>query len=226
MIDLEVDLSDPKFLACVTDAADAAFIKPWSRDSADTTDVNGNRKSVSSQLQPTFIRDFGNSHYCARNADGSTTTFNHVDEFAQWVGAGKGCDLPRVVSNVASQNLGNFLKNSLFLRHDDNKDSQSILRLWDGTPVMPLAVARASYVFGKDRNGDITLDYCWQSNSALNSGKLLKVKQMTDYVSVDVADQQHASLRIDVRVTIARDGEWHIGNPRVQARGWNVPASQ
>lgn len=227
VIDTEVDLSDPQFLPFVTSAAEAAFIKPWTHDRVDARDTNGNRKSMNRQLQPSFIRDFGNSDYSVRGDDGSLTEITDVDEFALWVGAGKGCDLPRIVSNIASQNLGNFLKNSLFLRQDTKGQSQSVLRLHDGTPVMPLAIAKASYIFGKDKDGNITLDYCWESTSQLNRGNLLRVKRMTgDYSQAVIADQSGASLHISTRVTISRDGEWHIGDPRVQAAGWNLPVTQ
>ncbi len=226
-IDTQIDLSDPQFLQFVNSAAEAAFIKPWTHDTADTRDSDGQRKSVTKQLQPSFIRDFGNSDYRVRNADGSVTPFADTDEFVQWIGAGKGCDLPRVVSNIASQNLGNFLKNSLFLRQDENKVSQSVLRLHDGTPVMPLAIVKASYVFGKDDDGDITLDYCWESSGELNRGNPLRVKRMAgDYSQTPIADQATASLRITTRITISRDGEWYLGNPRVQAKGWHLPAQQ
>ncbi len=227
VVDTKVDLSDPQFLTFVTSAAEAAFIKPWTHDSADIRDINGNRKSMNRQLQPSFIRDFGNSDYRVRNEDGSLTEFADVDEFALWVGAGKGCDLPRVVSNIASQNLGNFLKNSLFLREDAKGQSQSLLRLHDGTPVMPVAIAKASYIFGKDRDGDITLDYSWESASKLNRDKLLRVKRLTgDYSQAAIADQAAASLRITTRITICRNGEWYIGDPRIQAAGWNMPTTE
>lgn len=227
LVDTVVDLSDPQFLPFIKGAAEAAFIKPWTHDTADTRDNEGNRKSVTNQLQPSFIRDFGNSDYGVRNADGSVRMFADTDEFVHWVGAGKGCDLPRVVSNIASQNLGNFLKNSLFLRHDEHQTSHSVLRLHDGTPVMPLAVVKASYVFAKDDDGGITLDYCWETSAGLNRGNLLRVKRMTgDYSQTPIADQESASLRITTRITISPDGDWTLGNPRVQAQGWNLPAAQ
>lgn len=126
-----------------------------------------------------------------------------------------------MVSNIASQNLGNFLKNVLFLRQDADGNSQSVLRLHDGAPVIPLAVAKASYVFSKADDGTLILDYEWRSAAELNSGKPLRVKRMVGDHGVSAV--QDAELSIKVKLTIAPDGQWRIGNPSIQAKGWHMP---
>jgi hypothetical protein len=54
-----------------------------------------------------------------------------------------------------------------------------VLREHDGTPIMPLAIAKASYTLSKDAAGNMTLDYEWNSSNELNGDKALRVKRMT-----------------------------------------------
>lgn len=220
-VDLGVDLDDPRFDTFVRDAADAAFSKPWKNDTSDVTDVNGNRKKNADKLQPTFIRDFDNSLYYCLDNEGERVRLDTTDAFIDYIGTGQCEHFAKVVSNIASQNLGNFLKNVLFLRQDAQKKSHSILRLNDGTPIMPLAIARASYTFARDARGKLTIDYCWESSAKLNAGNPLRMKTLDDASrTLQVSDE--AKLRINVRVTVDPDGQWEIANPRVQASGWNV----
>lgn len=227
VIDREIDLADPKFLDFVKQAAEAAFIKTWVHDSADTKGADGNQSPNASRLRPTFIRDFGNSNYCVRKADGSQEKIRTEEEFLAYMDQRKGSELPRIVSNIASQNLGNFLKNSLFLRKDANGQSQSLLRFWDDSSLLPVANVKAEYVFEKKQDGTIILDYCWESSSTVNGSKPMQARCLASDGSTEVIRvQDHASLRITTRITIEDDGEWHIGNPRVQASGWNLPAEE
>lgn len=222
VVDAEVDLEDPAFSGFVQQVAQANFIKPWTHDSADASDaVTGAKKKHADLLRPTFVRDFDNSDYYFRKADGSVEKIADTDQFIRLIGPGSGGDLPCIVSNIASQNLGNFLKNVLFLRHDADGNSQSVLRLHDGTPVMPLAVSKASYVFSKADDGNLVLDYEWKSSAALNAGKALRVKRMSGDNSISAV--QDAELGISVRLTISQDGQWHIGHPAIRAIGWHMP---
>lgn len=222
VVDTEVDLEDPAFSSFVRQVAQANFIKPWTHDSADTgNSVTGAKKKNADVLRPTFVRDFDNSDYYFRTADGAMEKISDTDQFIRLIGPGSEGDLSRVVSNIASQNLGNFLKNVLFFRLGPDGNSQSILRLHDGTPVMPLAVVKASYVFSTADDGSLALDYEWKSAAELNAGKALRVKRMTGDNSV--SEVQEAELGIKVRLTIAPDGQWRIGNPSIQARGWHMP---
>lgn len=224
VVDAEVDLEDPAFSGFVQQVAQANFIKPWTHDSADASNaVTGAKKKNADLLRPTFVRDFDNSDYYFRRADGSVEKMADTDQFIRLIGPGSEGDLPRIVSNIASQNLGNFLKNVLFLRHDADGNSQSVLRLHDGTPVMPLAVSKASYVFSKADDGTLALDYEWRSSAALNAGKALRVKQMSG--DNGILEVQDAELGIRVRLTIAPDGQWRIGHPAIRATGWHMPVS-
>lgn len=225
VVDIKVDLKDPQFTKFVNAAAEASFLKPWTHDSADTSDsVTGEKKKNANVLRPTFVRDFDNSEYFFRNADGTLSRIKDTDHFIALVDNGKSSGMAPIVSNIASQNLGNFLKNVLFLRHDSEGISQSVLRLHDGTPIMPLAVVKASYTLGKDSQGNITLDYEWNSSNHLNSGKTLRAKRMAgDQSAYDV---QEAALKIKVRITIGPDREWHIGDPRIEASGWSLPSGE
>ncbi len=221
LVDMDVALDDSRFDAFVADAANAAFLKPWEKDTSDVTDIDGNRKKNADKLKPTFIRDFDNSFYYCRDQAGQLTRLKNTDEFIAYIGQGQIRDFAGIVSNIASQNLGNFLKNALFLRHDAQKKSQSILRLGNGTPIMPLAVARASYTLSKSTDGRLIIDYCWDSNATVNGNKPMRAKTLDDHgVSFEVSND--AKLKVSVRVTIAPDGDWEIANPRVQASGWSM----
>lgn len=224
VIDTVVDLNDPEFVKFVENAADAAFIKPWDHENVDARDpVTGLRRKNADTLKRTFLRDFGHSNYFAKKSDGTLEKIIDSDQFIALVGPGENGKLAKIVSNIASQNLGNFLKNILFIRTDSSGISQSILRLHDETPIMPLATIRANYVFEKDAAGRIILDYESNASNKINGDKPLRVKRMTgDNATADIAD---ASLNIKVRVVIEPSGEWSIGNPLVHAEGWNIPTA-
>ncbi len=219
LVDIRVALDDPRFETFVRDAAQAAFEKPWEKDTSDVTDTDGNRKKNADKLMPTFIRDFDNSLYCCSDNEGQLVKLNSTDAFIEYVGKNQGSEFAKLVSNIASQNLGNFLKNALFLRQDAQEKSHSILTLSDGTPIMPIANARASYTFSRNAGGDLTIDYSWDSSAEVNGGKPMRVKTMdASPTTLQVSDA--AKLKISVRVTVAPNGEWHIADPRVQASGW------
>lgn len=223
-VDTELDLEDPAFAGFVQQVVQSNFIKPWTHDSTDTSDsVTGANKKNGDVLRPTFVRDFDNSDYFFRRADGCVEKIVDTDQFIRLIGPGSDGDLPRIVSNIASQNLGNFLKNVLFLRQDADGNSQSVLRLHDGTPVMPLALTKASYVFSKADDGTLVLDYAWKSSAALNAGKALRVKRMSG--DHGISEVQEAELGISVRLTIAPDGQWRIGHPAIRATGWHLPVT-
>lgn len=225
VIDVQVGLDDPRFINFVQSVAQANFMKPWTNDSADTSNsATGMKKKNVDVLRPTFVRDFDNSDYFFLGADGKQRRVDNTDDFIALIGGDEGSGLASIVSNIASQNLGNFLKNVLFLRHDAQGISQSVLREHDGTPIMPLAIAKASYMLSKDAAGNITLDYQWNSSNELNGDKALRVKRMTGDTSSYAV--QEATLKIEVRITIARNREWHIGDPRIKASGWSLPSGQ
>ncbi len=223
VIDTVVDLNDPEFVKFVENAAGAAFMKPWDHENVDGKDpVTGLSRKNADTLKRTFLRDFDHSNYFAKKSDGTLEKIIDSDQFIALVGPGENGELAKIVSNIASQNLGNFLKNILFLRTDSSNISQSILRLHDETPIMPLATLRANYVFEKDAAGRIILDYESNASNEINGAKPLSVRRMTgDNATAGIAD---ASLNIKVRVVIEPSGDWSIGNPLVRAEGWNIPA--
>lgn len=225
VIDTKVKLDDPRFIKFVQSVAQANFMKPWTHDSADTADsATGVKKKNADVLRPTFVRDFDNSDYFFRDVNGTRSRINNTDDFMALIDGEEDSGLASVVSNIASQNLGNFLKNVLFLRHDSQGISQSVLREHDGTPIMPLAIAKAGYTFAKDEAGNITLDYEWNSSNEINGNKELRVKRMTGDTSSYTV--QEATLKIAVRITIARNRQWNIGDPHIKASGWSLPSGQ
>ena len=215
-VDSVVDLEDPAFSIFVKNASDAAFMKPWAKDSSDVNEALKHHLSV---VKPTFARDFTNSSYQVREADGSLRKLQAIEEFMAYVDGDGKQGLSMVVSNIASQNLGNFLKNALFLRQDSNGVSQSILKLYDGTPIMPQALAKASYVLSKDKNGTLIVDYTWESSKAINGTKEIRARELDGNNPTFAIE--NPSLKIRTRVSIESNGKWSIDNPQIQAEGWN-----
>ena len=216
LIDKEIDLGDPQFLDFVNAAADAAFIKTWNKDSSD---VASDLRRHLGAVKPTFARDFQHSIYEIKNSDGSLKKIDTIEEFIEFIGSENETNLPMVVSNIASQNLGNFLKNVLFLRENNEKISQSILRLDDGVPIMPIALAQAKYTFSKNSDGKVIIDYEWTAGEESNKGNPLRAKRMTGTFSQSTV--KDATLSIKVRVEVNPDGRWYINNPHVVAENWN-----
>jgi hypothetical protein len=216
VIDKTIDLGDAQFLDFVKAAAEGAFIKTWDKDSSD---AGLELKKYYNVVKPTFARDFKNSSYEIKNSDGSLRKISTIEEFIEFIGNGNEGNLPMVVSNIASQNFGNFLKNVLFLRENKEKISQSILRLDDGTPVMPLAIAKAKYTLSKNSDGKIVIDYEWNASQEINGEKEMRVKKMTGDQSQSLV--KDATLNIKVNIEINPDGRWHINNPHVIAENWN-----
>lgn len=218
VLDTDIDLNDPAFSKFVASAAHAAFIKPWEHDSSD---VGHTLRGYLGEVKPTFARDFDNSDYFFRQADGSLKKLTSIDMFLACVKPAKpdaNRDLPKVVSNIASQNLGNFLKNALFLRQDINGVSQSVLRSSDGTPLMPLAVVKATYVLSKDANDAIIIDYTWSSSAEINGAKEMRAKEMMGDFKNSLVE--NGSLEIKARVRVEASGEWAVFDPHIRAKGW------
>ena len=216
VIDKTIDLGDVQFLDFVNAAADAAFIKTWNKDSSD---VASDLRRHLGAVKPTFARDFQHSSYEIKNSDGSLKKIDTIDEFIEFIGSENETNLPMVVSNIASQNLSNFLKNVLFLRENNEKISQSILRLADGVPIMPIAIAQAKYTFSKNSDGKVIIDYEWTAGEESNKGNPLRAKRMTGTFSQSTV--KDATLSIKVRVEVNPDGRWYINNPHVVAENWN-----
>ena len=214
-IHTEVDLNDPAFSGFISSAAYAAFIKTWEQDHSD---VQNDLRHYLSDVKPTFARDFENSHYFFKDADGSLKRLSSIEEFVALTKSASHADLPKIISNIASQNLGNFMKNALFLRHDTNGNSQSILKRRNGTPVMPLATVSASYVFRKNTDGSISIDYNWSSSKSINGAKEMRAREMTGNFPTFAV--KNAALDIRVTIKIQPDGQWQIFNPHIKANGW------
>jgi hypothetical protein len=216
LIDKEIDLADPEFIDFVKARINDTFFGMWAKDS---TDAGLDFKKYYSVVKPTFARDFGKSTYEIKNSDGSLRKISNIEEFIEFIGNGNEGNLPMVVSNIASQNFGNFLKNVLFLRENKEKISQSILRLDDDTPVMPLAIAKANYTLSKNSDGKISIVYEWSASQEINGEKEMREKKMTGDQSQTLV--KDATLNIKVNIEINPDGRWHINNPHVIAENWN-----
>ncbi|CAM8666728.1 hypothetical protein MCEMSE6_00474 [Oxalobacteraceae bacterium] len=215
-IDKEIDLGDPQYLDWVNGAADGAFIKTWDKDNA-TVD-NSELKKYLEFVQPSFARDFKFSSYEIKNSDGLIKKLNSIDEFMEFIGPGSEGNLPKVVSNIASQNLGMFLKPVLFYREQKGKIPESVLHLDDGTPIRPSVNFRQKYTFSKNSDGKIIIDYESNASKEFQNAKPMMVSKNSGGLAIDVND---ATIKIKVLIEVNPDGRWYINNPHVVAENWN-----
>jgi len=215
-IDKEIDLADPRYLDWVSAAADGAFIKTWDKDNATVDDSE--LKKYLEFVQPSFARDFKFSNYEIKNSDGSLKKINSIDEFIEFIGPGSEGNLPKVVSNIANQNLGMFLKPVLFVRTEEGKTPESVLHLDDGTPIRPNVNFRQKYTFSKNSDGKIIIDYESNASKEFQIGKPMRAAKNNGGSAIDVND---ATIKIKVLIEVNPEGRWYINNPHVVAENWN-----
>ena len=169
----------------------------------------------------TFIRDFRNSTYKIKESNGSEKNISSIEEFLNFFDSHENKSVGMIVSNIASQNLGIFLKNSLFRRSDKNGNCQSVLRLVDDTPITPLANFKAVYVLSRDSKDNVILDYESHCDSKTGKGQLMADTAVENSQRIVISDD--ANITIKIRVIIEPSGEWSIENPHVYAEFWNIP---
>jgi hypothetical protein len=215
-INKEIDLGDPQYLDLVNRVVDGAFIKTWDRDNATFDDSE--LKKYLQFVQPSFARDFSHSNYEIKNSDGSIKKLNSIVEFVEFIGPGSEGNLPRIVSNIASQNLGMFFKPVLFYREQKGGIPESILHLDDGTPIRPNVTFRQKYTFSKNSDGKIIIDYESNASKEFQIGKPMMAAKNNGGPAIVLND---ATIKIKVLIEVNPDGRWYINNPHVVAENWN-----
>jgi hypothetical protein len=215
-INKEIDLGDPQYLDLVNRVVDGAFIKTWDRDNATFDDSE--LKKYLQFVQPSFARDFSHSNYEIKNSDGSIKKLNSIVEFVEFIGPGSEGNLPRIVSNIASQNLGMFFKPVLFYREQKGGIPESILHLDDGTPIRPNVTFRQKYTFSKNSDGKIIIDYESNASKEFQIGKPMMAAKNNGGPAIVLND---ATIKIKVFIEVNPDGRWYINNPHVVAENWN-----
>jgi hypothetical protein len=215
LIDKEIDLGDPQYLDLVNRVVDGAFIQTWDKDNST---VDSELKKYLEFVQPSFARDFSHSNYEIKNSDGSIKKLTSIEDYIDYIGPGSEGNLPKVVSNIASQNLGIFLKPVLFFREQKGKIPESVLHLDDGTPIRPNVNFRQKYTFRKNDDGKIIIDYESNASKEFQIGKPMKIAKNNGGLALDIND---ATIKIKVRIEVNPDGRWYINNPHVVAENWN-----
>lgn len=220
-IDTVVDLADERFVASVKKELEGRFMQSWGNEKAGE-EGESQYPEAKGKMTKTFLRDFPVTSHVLKFDDGRMEKIDHPARLMDFVGAGKGGDLTYLVSHVANQNLTAFLNTVLFRRASEDGKFDSVLRLWDGSPVTPRGNMRSSSTYSKDSAGNIILEheyFCSKLTSPTNLG----LAPANDSFNKKSA-HDHAELTVKVRVKFAPDGEWKIQNPQVRAKGWNVPA--
>ena len=214
-----VELDDPLYAKHMNRAATGAFDTTWTTDNA----------SVPAELQhfvdddiirPTFARDFRFSRYFILEKNGEKKRIDSIDEFHAFTKSGKKSDMTKIVSNIASQNLGIFFKSAIFGRQQENEGKyvyHSAVTLIDGTAVGPNSRRgmddKAEYVLSKDESGRITLTY--QRTLLSSAAEPLGVKSYGEESNL-IYLRADAALRLTAVVTIETDGNWAIANPEIE----------
>lgn len=164
------------------------------------------------------MRDFKFSNYEIKNSDGSIKKLSSIDEFIEFIGPGSEGNFPKVVSNIANQNLGMSLKPVLFVRTQNGKIPESVLHLDDGIPIRPSVNFRQKYTLSKNSDGKIIIDYESNASKEFQKEKPMVAYKNSDGSSMAVID---ATLKIKVSIEVNPDGRWYINNPHVVAENWN-----
>ena len=214
-----VELDDPLYAKHINGAATGAFDATWTTDNA----------SVPTELQhfvdddiirPTFARDFPFSRYFILQKNGEKKRIDSIDEFHTFTKSEKISDMTKIVSNIASQNLGIFFKSAIFGRQQENEGKyvyHSAVTLIDGTAVGPNSRKgmddKAEYVLSKDELGRITLTY--QRTLLSSAAEPLSVKSYGEESNL-IDLRADAALRLTAVVTIETDGNWAIANPEIE----------
>ncbi len=240
-----VDLTDPLYSKHIAAAAKASFQDNWGsieeegaektnkeegsekssnadspRKTAKVVAVNKYKSYVEKDLlQPIFLRDFDHSDYFFLQSDGSKKKITSLDEFIQLTTSDEISDMPKIVSNIATQSLGLFLTHAAFRRQTEgpNKNAyNSALKFSDGTDVTPNGGAgldiKTEYVISRNEDGDVILDY--KRNSYSNKTNPLSAKAVNgtqDFYQL----RDDACIEISIRVTISPDGTWAIDDPEI-----------
>ncbi len=173
------------------------------------------------KAKETCMRDFRNSTYKIKEGNRSEKNISSIEEFLNFFDSHENKNIGMVVSNIASENIGLFLKNSLFRREDKNGNCQSVLRLVDDTPIAPLANFKAVYVLSRDSKHNVILDYESHCDSKTGKGQLMVDTAVENSQRIVISDD--ANITIKTRVIIEPSGEWSIENPYVYAEFWNIP---
>jgi hypothetical protein len=214
-----VDLSDEKYVEHITQAAKSAFETPW------TNEKVGNESKYSDlvtqdEIRATFARDFDCSNYFIIQADGRSKKIDSIDEYLSFTRNNAAKDMPKIVSNIASQNFGIFLKNAVFNRKTKDYaqyEFDSALALPNGVQVYPSSSRGVddvvNYKFEKKTDGSLIINYeRTMRSSAENPVRASSLG--LDAKTVTLRDD--AVLSYCVPITIEANGEWTIGNIEIE----------
>ncbi len=204
------------------------FIRKTYDDTIEKTkshEVVSKSPNARTDVTATFQRDFPKSKYVCQLDNGSVVDFKSIDEFVAFIGDPKKSGLPKKVSHYACQNLGMFIKNLLFTRTDGKGNPQSVLQLFDGTPLAFSISPTARYLVKKAADGSVTLSY----RSEIDTKDARKLSKYTASVLYTENGQtgsravliENASAVITLDIVFHPDGTARMGTLKLHAEGWN-----
>ncbi len=178
------------------------------------------------QVGSIFARDFEFSTYEFEDVDGSVKTIGNVEEFVNFIDSSGKSRLPWEISIFACQTLGNFIKNYLFSRINDNGLPTSPLKTFDNLPLSISMSPKVTYRLKKLGDGSFVLGYHGAVNTADNA---VATKNTASVWSVgDRGLERKAVMTGDSSATTSLtiafypNGAFQMGKLAFKAEGWNV----
>lgn len=204
------------------------FVKNVYATTIDATRKNESVSKVPGQrtdVTATFQRDFPHSTYEAESDDGSVRSLKSIDEFVAFIGDPLQSGLPAQVSHFACQNTGMLIKNLLYTKTDDKGRPQSMIQLFDGTPIAISVTPKVTYRLKKATDGTITLSYRSEVDTTgagalgRNTARLLTVNEGKVGDKAVLIEDARAVITLDI--TFRPDGTARMGTLQLRAEGWN-----
>lgn len=194
-------------------------------DAARNNQVVSDEKKTRNDVSGIFVRDFGKSVYEIEDENGKAKAIGTVDEFVEFIGDPKKCNLPWEISAFACQSLPIFIKNLLFTRTNSQGKIDSPLKLYDGTPVAFSVSPKASYRLKKLDDGNLVLTYRGEYDAAdaiaqgKNTASILTMGEKGVVSKGVLIDCGKATVSLDI--SFQPNADFKMGTLQVNAEGWN-----
>ena len=231
IVDTVVDLQDPRFNAHYVAAENACFEIALNEKSVEAkTSGDGISSEWLALIHKNFLRDFSSkSRYSFKNSEGAIVPITSPEHLIELIGEGDTPRFLKVVTNFASQSFGIFLRNILFQRIDTKGARDSLLKIYDGTPISPASPWRQEYVLRKGADGITIVELKATCNHDIRNLQRSMGVQDLDLTansidggkSYSISDE--AFLMINASVAVDSTGNWKLSNPHIRAEGWNLP---
>lgn len=204
-VDVELDLMQEPLQTLTKSAIRTALFDNW--DKPESVDIGS--QQACQGVTPTFLRDLNAEKHVLVQADGVRQVCKSGQQFVDFIGVGAHPNLPKVISHIANQKLGQVVRTLV------NNNPQSPLRSSDGeTIAISLTGGASEYCFKKLPGGRTELLYTYTVESVMGA----KVYDPNTAAAFGLKPlKSKGNFQFSVRIEIAEDGQWAMANPRIQA---------